>query len=186
MIFVGIDPGQSGCIAVQGAKFGKTDTAFDLMKLDGTEADIAAFLSAISGYNPAFIGCYIERVHSMPKQGVASSFKFGKNYGFLRGCLISHRIPFEEVTPQKWQKLMGCMSKGDKNVTKARAQQLFPREKITHANADAILISEYAKRVIRTRQREELDRARTEHDEALDEPFCQTRGGELKPEGGGE
>jgi hypothetical protein len=38
------------------------------------------------------------------------------------------------------------MSKGDKNVTKAKAQQLFTQLKITHATADALLIAEFARR----------------------------------------
>jgi hypothetical protein len=49
----------------------------------------------------------IEKVHSMPSQGVSSSFTFGKNYGFLRGCLTAAGIPFEEVTPQVWMKALG-------------------------------------------------------------------------------
>jgi hypothetical protein len=40
------------------------------------------------------------------------------------------------------------MSKGDKNVTKRRAQQLFPQLKVTHAIADALLIAEYGRRVL--------------------------------------
>ena len=52
----------------------------------------------------------IEQVHSMPKQGVASSFKFGRHYGFLLGVLTALGIPYQTVTPQKWQKAMGCLS----------------------------------------------------------------------------
>ena len=88
----------------------------------------------------------IEKVHSMPKQGVKSSFTFGQGYGFLLGCLTALEIPFEYVTPQKWQRYLGCLSKGDKNVTKQKAQELFPHLEITHATADALLIGEYLKR----------------------------------------
>ena len=45
--------------------------------------------------------------------------------------------------PQVWQKALGCMTGGDKNVTKRRAQELFPGHKITHATADALLIAHY-------------------------------------------
>jgi len=38
------------------------------------------------------------------------------------------------------------MTGGDKNVSKRRAQELFPEIKITHAIADALLIAEYARR----------------------------------------
>ena len=91
----------------------------------------------------------------MPGQGVASTFKFGMNYGMLRMALIAAGIGFETVTPQTWQKKMSCMSKGDKKVTRAKAQELFPQVQITgrgiksptHAVADALLIAEYGRRV---------------------------------------
>ncbi len=148
MIIIGIDPGASGGIAIRYTEMpGRTD-ALMAYKLDTTEADVAGTLRLLHdahGAEPTF--AYIERVHSMPKQGVASSFKFGQSYGFLRGLLIALKIPFEEVTPQKWQKAMGCLTKGDKRVSKARAQQLFPNVKVTHAIADALLIAEYGRRL---------------------------------------
>jgi len=42
---------------------------------------------------------------------------------------------------------MGCMTKGDKNVSKRKAQELFPSMKVTHASADALLIAEYGRRM---------------------------------------
>ena len=92
---------------------------------------------------------YIEKVHSMPAQGVVSSFKFGRSYGFLRGLLIALKIPFEEVTPQRWQKEFVTKrtkteSRTDhKNKLKGKAQQLFPQIKVTLAIADAMLIGQY-------------------------------------------
>ena len=139
-LILGLDPGKSGAIAVW--------ASFELItfRLTETEADARDFLRQ---YDDGY--AFIERVHSMPKQGVASSFKFGQSYGFLRGLLVGLQIPFEEVTPQKWQKEMGCLSHGDKRVTRARAQQLFPHLKVVHATADALLICEYGRRVIQTR-----------------------------------
>lgn len=142
MIILGIDPGASGAIGMLRYENGTLE-GIGAMKLDVTERDISDYFA----YQDRPLFAFIERVHSMPKQGVASSFKFGVSYGFLRGCLIAHEIPFEEVTPQKWQKFMGCLSRGDKNVTKAKAQQLFPEIKITHAVADALLIAEYGRRI---------------------------------------
>jgi len=40
---------------------------------------------------------------------------------------------------------LGCLSKGDKNVTKAKAQEQFPNIKVTHATADALLIALYGR-----------------------------------------
>lgn len=133
---MGIDPGWSGGVAVVSAEGIAFATGFANM----TERDI---YDAIIGFRKNVTVCYIERVHSMPKQGVSSSFKFGHNYGFLRGCITALGIPFVEVSPQKWQSALGCLSGGDKNRTKSKAQQLYPSLKITHATADALLIATY-------------------------------------------
>jgi len=86
---------------------------------------------------------YLEQVHSSPQMGVVSSFTFGNGFGHLEMALTAAEIPFERVRPQVWQKAMGCMTKGDKNVSKRKAQELFPQIKVTHAIADALLIASY-------------------------------------------
>lgn len=143
---IGIDPGASGAIALIHSGIIHT------VRMSETEADVAAFLIRWRelGDDMGMFG-FLERVHSMPKQGVSSSFKFGASYGFLKGLLVGLRIPFEEVTPQKWQKAMGCLTKGDKNVSKQAAQRLFPQEKVVHATADAMLIAEFCRRELVTR-----------------------------------
>lgn len=149
MIILGIDPGMSGGLAIlpigDNGHISAEPSAFKFDCL--TEREIADLFWKCFLDSGEQLFAYLERVHSMPKQGVASSFKFGMSYGFLRGCLTTVGIPFEDLTPQKWQKLMGCMTKGDKNISKARAQQLFPRLKITHAIADALLIGECGRRM---------------------------------------
>jgi crossover junction endodeoxyribonuclease RuvC len=140
MLFIGVDPGASGAIAI-------LDDAGNVILCErnsDTESEVSDHIEeACRGESSIAL---IERVHSMPSQGVASSFKFGQSYGFLRGLLTAHGVPFEEVTPQTWQKAMGCMSKGDKNVTKQKAGQLFPAAKVAHWNADALLIAEHCRR----------------------------------------
>jgi hypothetical protein len=76
-------------------------------------------------------------------QGASSAWRFAQGYGFLRGLLVAHKIPREYVPPGKWQFKMRCLTRGEKNVTKSRAQQLYPFLKITHYIADAILIARY-------------------------------------------
>lgn len=140
-IYLGIDPGQSGAVA--GLIGGKL-IVFPFR--EDTERDTAENIkSLVTGNVQPY--AVIESVHSFPKQGVASSFKFGQHYGFLRGLLIAYEVPFREVLPEKWQKAMECLSGGNKNVTKARAQQLFPSHRITHATADAILLALYCSRL---------------------------------------
>lgn len=141
---IGIDPGASGGIAC--FEYGG---GFSVVKMPETERDVWEHLVSLAFKDEERLGMFavLEQVHSMPRQGVASSFKFGANYGMLRAFLIAADIPFETVTPAKWQRELGCLSHGDKNVTKKRAQELFPIKKITHATADALLIAEYGRRL---------------------------------------
>lgn len=146
---IGIDPGASGAIALIHSGILHT------VRMSETAHDVAAFLRNWQEADDAMFA-FVEQVHSMPKQGVSSSFKFGTSYGFLKGLLTGMKIPFEEVTPQRWQKAMGCMTRGDKNVSKRKAQQLFPMEKIFHWNADALLIAEFCRRTIAMRSHPQL------------------------------
>lgn len=132
MIYCGIDPGKSGAIAM-------TDGSHVEWILNReTEHDIWDWFKS---WDP--VCAVIERVGARPGQGVSSMFAFGQSYGFLRGLLVANTVRFDTVTPATWQGVMKCRSRGDKNVTKSRCQQLYPAFKITHANADAILIAHY-------------------------------------------
>lgn len=144
--YIGIDPGQSGGI---GILTGEGLYVHSFKFINQTDADISEmfdYLQDLKGVmNECSIFALLEKVHSMPKQGVVSSFKFGGSFGFLRGMLTAHRIPWDYVSPQKWQKALSCQTKGDKNITKAKAQRLWPEQKITHAIADALLMAEYCR-----------------------------------------
>lgn len=145
--FIGIDPGKAGGIAVvneDGSIGGATD-------MPATIRDLIDVLNEMA-YEPAIGGelrtfAFLEFVRSSPKMGVVSAFTFGRGLGHVEASLVSVGIPYDDLTPQRWQQGMSCRSGGDKNVTKARAQQLWPRWKITHAIADALLIAEYGRRL---------------------------------------
>lgn len=155
-MFVGIDPGKSGAIAVIDAE----GCFVAVVKLKETEQDIWTWMvkELGIGYGKSGHFAVLEKVGAMPRQGLSSTFKFGVSYGFCRGILTANRIRFEEVTPAKWQGALGCRTKGDKNITKAAAQRLFPTVKITHANADALLLAEYARRLWHERGTSERER----------------------------
>lgn len=140
--YLGIDPGKSGGMAI----VGQSDTPL-AYAMPETEADILDVLHTLATYKGCEIIAAIEKVSSSPQQGVVSAFTFGMGYGGLRMALTALKIPWREVRPQVWQKELGCLTKGDKNVSKRRAQQLFPSLfKITHATADALLIAEWLRR----------------------------------------
>jgi len=148
-VFMGIDAGADGAIVVA------DNNEWEVFRLkDASEHDIAEHLRFWAGApifavierlqaTPSFVGGDGERKFS---SGSVASFKKGSSYGFLRGCLVMAKIPFDQVTPRVWQREMGCLSGGDKNITKARAQQLFPNAKVIHATADALLIAEFCRR----------------------------------------
>lgn len=135
--YIGIDPGKQGAISCVDGSLVET------IRLSETVTDVIEWLREHDYARFAFL----ENVHSSPQMGVKSVFTFGQGFGTLIGVLYAVGIPFELVNPQKWQKAMGCMTKGDKNVSKAAAQRLFPRLKITHADADSLLIAEYCRRI---------------------------------------
>jgi crossover junction endodeoxyribonuclease RuvC len=132
---IGIDPGTNGGIAWI------TDGKPCVEKMPDTLQDLWELFRDISSEGDC--RAYLEQVHSSPQMGVVSSFTFGNGFGHLEMALTAAGIPFERVRPQVWQKAMGCMTKGDKNVSKRKAQELFPQIKVTHAIADALLIASY-------------------------------------------
>lgn len=147
-VFIGIDPGASGGLAVMWTEH-EGAWQVEASPMLATETDIADWLrSWETGH------ALIEKVSAMPGQGVTSMFKFGQSYGTLRGILTALRIPWEEVRPQKWQaefslvfpKSMGLTVTEKKNRHKAKAQQLFPSVKVTHAVADALLLASFCQR----------------------------------------
>jgi hypothetical protein len=143
--YLGIDPGKSGGIAFIG------ESEILVSKMLDTESDICHCLSTVQYPVKAMI----EKVggyRAGREQRGSAMFNFGMNYGGLRMALIALEIPFEEVTPKRWQKAFGLFrAKTEtntqwKNRAKAKAQQLFPEITITLATADALLIAEYCRR----------------------------------------
>lgn len=146
MIFIGIDPGKSGGIAWMRDDF----SAPSHVKFDGmTELDVhnvVESLVAEADCEAVSVCAVIESVSASPQMGVTSAFSFGRNFGFWLGVLAGCAVPFALVRPQKWQKAMGCLTKGDKNISKSAAQRLYPNERITHSTADALLLATYCRR----------------------------------------
>lgn len=106
MIYVGIDPGKSGGICV----YDTDDNTVDFVKMPSTIHDIVTQLVCIkNGYRDVKV--VLEKVHSMPGQGVASTFTFGQGYGQLQGMIAALGLQCIEVIPNKWMKCIGTMPK---------------------------------------------------------------------------
>ncbi len=119
--------------------------------MPATEKDMAELFCEIA--KGGYVTALIEKVWGRPGMGGTTMFSFGSSYGSVRMAMICNGIAFDEVLPKTWQQSFGIPSKKKtetsvqhKNKLKAKAQQLFPNEKITLKNADAILICEYLRR----------------------------------------
>lgn len=150
--YIGIDPGLLGGIAI----LSRAGAILRVERMPETDKDVLTVFQDLNRLRePGTVtrAC-LERAQSSPQMGVVSAFKFGVGYGALRMVLASVEIPFDEPTPLKWQRAMNCVDTKakarqgtkDKNVTKRRAQQLFPQITVTHRIADALLLAEYCRR----------------------------------------
>ena len=143
MIVLGIDPGQSGGLALLGDKAPFAESMPD------TERDTWELVDELAGLADVAV---IEQVNGFSGQSASASFTFGRSYGFLRACLIASGVSFESVSAAKWQKPFGLPTTkkvgktAKKNAHKARAQELFPMIAMTHALADSLLIAEWRRR----------------------------------------
>lgn len=145
MTYIGIDPGKKGGLAVI-----REDGAVELASFDKR-----AYLDILSNYGDfetAAVVC-LEHVSSMPGQGVASTFSFGENFGWLQGVLDAYGIKYELVRPQKWKKEYSVTA--DKNGSIEVAHRLFPTVDLRRTEkcrtdddglAEALLMAEYARR----------------------------------------
>lgn len=159
MRVLGIDPGQSGAIAIVDdlgirccIDMPVVETTVSAVLVHG-ELDCYTNPS-LGGYGPIHMAV-IERVHAMPKQGVSSSFKFGRALGVLEGVVASFRWPVEMPTPAAWKKAMGVTA--DKDTARAKALELWPgdadlfRRKKDADRAEACLLAEWGRRLLAER-----------------------------------
>jgi crossover junction endodeoxyribonuclease RuvC len=163
---IGADPGMDGGLALmilnsRGepdkliVKVMPTKPAAKGRDVDGRE--IGAFIDSANDYDADIKLACIEIVHSMPKQGVASSFNFGKSYGRLLGVFEAMLIPVHDVTPQMWKKaILGGLGK-EKEDSIRYAISHYPKinfkatEKCTTNHdgmAEAVCLAEYGRRML--------------------------------------
>jgi len=141
---VGIDPGKTGAFAI--AHPGEGEEA-KVWKLPMPIEDIISLLGDYLVYD-----AFIEKVHAMPKQGVVSTFTFGKEVGKWYGLLEAIGIEVHEVTPKTWQK--SCIPKwiheaheSPKERSLAAAKWIYPKLSDSigrnHNKSDSLLIATY-------------------------------------------
>lgn len=144
MIYIGIDPGKKGGVAV----------------IDGDGAEVYAwddqtFVNVMAAtMNKGKCIAAVEKVGSMPNQGVKSMFSFGQSFGFILGVLTAFGIGYQLVPPTLWKREFGLLHT-EKQASVDVAKRLFPGvsllptercRKESDGMSDALLICEYARR----------------------------------------
>jgi crossover junction endodeoxyribonuclease RuvC len=146
---IGIDPGLSGAVAVldqAGDLVSVTDLPvirdLSLAWIDGGSLQ-SIILDALQGRQARAI---VERVSSMPGQGVASSFQFGVGFGSVLSVLQAMHIAIEFVTAAVWKKSYGLGK--DKHASLHKARLLYPTAELHLAKhdgrAESLLLARYA------------------------------------------
>ena len=141
---MGIDPGQKGGLAILNDK----GEAVGAWRYPGDVSEMAKLIKAIHAKYNVTLAC-VEQVHSMPRQGVSSTFKFGINYGAILGILSTLDIPYIMCTPRKWQKELLDSGTGEtKERSLNMARRLFPiidlKFKADDGKADALHLARWA------------------------------------------
>lgn len=148
--FIGCDPGVSGALVCI------SDDGFEIIPYDEEN-----YREALDRWAKDDCVMAIEKVGSMPGQGVSATFNFGTNWGFIRGMCYAFRIPVQLITPQTWKKEFGLnlgkkYSKADKKAkTIQTAKEMFPDISLKKTSkcrtdddgiADALMIAEFCRR----------------------------------------
>lgn len=146
IMWIGIDPGKNGGIAVITEDI---DSECVAVYPYSNEKLMEILDSASKSYGKIMV----EKVGAMPKQGVVSTFNFGMAYGYILGAIEAHKISYQLVTPQAWKREFGCTADKKKSIDVCK--RLFPRvnllptersRKESDGLAEALLICEYARR----------------------------------------
>ena len=156
LTIVGIDPGKSGAMSIvygDGAV-----QCFDVPhgKVNGKNKPLfhawaSSWAPALEFAAPDLI--VIERVNSMPGQGVTSMFSFGQTLGFVHAiaCLSGARVEF--VTPSVWKGKMGLLNSG-KDASREKFRTLWPKHAALVARvkddgrAEAALLAHYGRKFL--------------------------------------
>ena len=148
MVYLGIDPGKKGGLALISA-----DAVEVFPYSDEKLKEICCALDRKIHAAGEQVMCCLEQVHAMPKQGVTSTFNFGMSYGYIKGLLEIAGIPYQEIPPQRWKKEFGLNTDKQKSIEVCR--KLFPDVSLkandrcrvdNDGMAEALLMAEYARR----------------------------------------
>jgi crossover junction endodeoxyribonuclease RuvC len=145
---LGVDPGVSGGLTVLSPD-GRVVYCWPLRpSMEEREVSDIIHYAVVTLKKEGGQSVWVEKVGYKKGDGGMGAFTFGAIFGFLRGGLWARGVHVQYVYPQAWQARLGCLTGGNKNVSKAKAAELWPGTKWTHATADSALIAEYGRRML--------------------------------------
>jgi crossover junction endodeoxyribonuclease RuvC len=155
MKILGCDPGVHGGLAIVEINDGAAPQLVDAIDVPtiGTGAkervNVHAVQEWVLHHGPQH--AFIERGASMPRQGVASTYKFGRSVGALEAIIALCNVSLEIIEPSMWKRALRLKGK-DKEGSRQRALEMFPHaqhllaRKKDHQRAEAMLIAVYGAR----------------------------------------
>lgn len=158
MLHLGVDPGLSGALALLSDE-GAVVWCRDMPTLRATrsrrEVDGPTIVAWLEPFRRAESGVRmtIELPSVRPLQHASAGIKTGISWGRVVGIAEALSIPFEVVSPQRWQKaILGDVPKGcSKDMARAMAQRLWPQAELgkrkTQDRSDALCLAEYGRRM---------------------------------------
>lgn len=150
MLYLGIDPGKRGAVAVLDDS--QVVGVYDCPLVNG-EQDLPGVGRLVAGLvagRPA--QAVIELVTTHPADGRVGAFRFGANYGAWQAACGAAGAAVALVRPQQWRKaVIGRMLGADTKQASVRAASILIRDAQTHIGrrhdrAEALLLAEYARR----------------------------------------
>jgi len=138
MIICGVDPGKVGAFAFYDPYKNKIIKVIDMPTLNTSKVKgkikttiswptLAEQLRSIDDhYGNDDIRVYLELVHAMPKQGVSSSFVFGRGFGGVEALVAAFQWSLYYVTSPVWKRHFGLGP--DKEAARAKASQILPSD----------------------------------------------------------
>lgn len=159
VIFVGIDPGKHGAVALMDEQRRGIELHACPLGPDG-DYDRAAMLGllrhifAADSQQPAIT---LELVHSMPHDGVVQAFDFGRGYGYWQMACTAVGVEPMLVRPEEWKREMLAGLPSGKRSSVEQAIRLFPdasirnqlygpRGGLVDGKAEALLLAELGRR----------------------------------------
>jgi crossover junction endodeoxyribonuclease RuvC len=157
-IYIGIDPGKAGCLAVLGdgepvwynAPVVKAKRGHDYLP-----AEMRGLLQPYAGRAVAVLEeAQVPRLaRDVGTGNITSAYQIGFGFGLWVMALTALEVPYEIIRPDAWKRAMAIPAGSDKEASRAKAQALFPEvaERLRKGKCrpdvcEALLLAEVARR----------------------------------------